>query len=165
MEKTSMSSLPRVRPGLLRHRLDDQILVYDPREDKVHLLDPTSACVLDLLQEGGWSPERMREEVARRMNVAGSEELIALSLDELRKADLLETSAAPVTPVTDLARREMLRKVGLVGAAALAIPLITTLTATPAYAACTGLLTAGQTCSIGTQCCSGICTQAGTCSA
>ena len=30
-----MSSIPRVRPGLLRHSMDDQILVYDPREDKV----------------------------------------------------------------------------------------------------------------------------------
>lgn len=152
-----MSSLPRVRPGLLRHSLDDQILVYDPREDKVHLLDPTTACVLDLLQEGGWSPERMRDEVARRMNVAASEEIVALSLDELRKADLLDTSASPVAPVTDLARREMLRKVGFVGAAALAIPLITTLTATPAYAVCTGLLTAGQACTSGAQCCSGTC--------
>ena len=152
-----MSSLPRVRPGLLRHRLDEQILVYDPRDDKVHLLYPTTACVLDLLQEGGWSPERIGGEVARRMNVVPSEELVSLSLDELRKADLLDASAEPLAPVTDVARREMLRKVAMVGAAALAIPVITTLTATPAYAACTGLLAAGARCVVGSQCCSGVC--------
>ena len=159
-----MSSIPRVRPGLLRHSMDEQILVYDPREDKVHLLNPTTACVLDLLQEGGWSELRMRDEVARRMNIAPSAELLSLAFDELRKADLLDTSDAPITPVSDLARREMLRKVGLAGAAALLVPVITTLTATPASATCTGLLTSGQACTAGSQCCSGICTRGGTCS-
>ncbi len=150
-----MSSLPRVRPGLLRHRLDEQTLVYDPRDDKVHLLDPTTGCVLDLLEEGGWTPERMVEEVARRLNVAPSNELMSLSFDELRKADLLDTSHAPLPPVSDLRRREMLRKVGLAGAAALLIPAITTFTASTAYAASCRL--AGQSCTLGGQCCSGIC--------
>jgi hypothetical protein len=157
MEKTSMSTLPRVRPGLLRQRLDEQILVYDPREDKVHLLDPTTACVLDLLEEGGWASQRMTEEVARRLNVVANEDLISLSLDELRKADLLDTSSTSVAPVTDLRRREMLRKVGLAGAAALLIPAITTLTATPAYAVGTNCVLAGGACTRGAQCCSGIC--------
>jgi PqqD family protein of HPr-rel-A system len=129
-----MNTLPRVRLGLLRHRLDEQVLVYDPGDDKVHLLDPTTACVLDLLEEGKWSAERIMEEVARRVNVAPSEALLTLSLDELRKADLLDRSTAPLPPVTDVRRREMLRKVGLAGAAALLIPAITTITATPAYA-------------------------------
>lgn len=156
-----MISIPRVRPGLLRHSMDDQILVYDPREDKVHLLNPTTACVLDLLQEGGWSEERMRDEVARRMNIEPSAELLSLSFDELRKADLLDASDVAIAPVSDLARREMLRKIGLAGAAALLIPVITTLTASPAHAACTGKLTVGQSCTSGAQCCSGSC--AGTC--
>lgn len=157
MEKTSMSTLPRVRPGLLRQRLDEQVLVYDPREDKVHLLDPTTACVLDLLEEGGWAQPRMTQEVARRLNVAASEDLVSLSLDELRKADLLDTSSAPVPAVTDLRRREMLRKVGLAGAAALLIPAITTLTASPAYAVGTNCVLEGGACTQGSQCCSGIC--------
>ncbi len=151
MEKTSTSSLPRVRPGLLRQRLDEQILVYDPREDKVHLLDPTSACVLDLLEEGGWAEQRMTEEVARRLNVAASE-------------DLVDTGSAPVPPVTDLRRREMLRKVGLAGAAALLIPAITTLTASPAYAVGTNCRLQGIGCTRGIECCSGVC-GAGLCQA
>jgi hypothetical protein len=139
---------------LLRHHLDEQSLVYDPREDKVHLLDPTTACILDLLEEGGWSRERMKTEVSRRLNIDATDEIIALSLDELRKADVIE-SAEPA--VTDMARRDMLRKVGIVGATALAVPIITTLTATPAYAGCTGRLTQGTTCVRGSQCCSGAC--------
>jgi PqqD family protein of HPr-rel-A system len=150
-----MKTLPRVRPGLLRHHLDDQVLVYDPGDDKVHLLDPTTACVLDLLEEGKWSAERIMDEVARRVNVAPSEALLALSLDELRKADLLDKSATSPAPVTDVRRREMLRKVGLAGAAALLIPAITTITATPAYAV--SLLASGACCTVGGQCQSGIC--------
>lgn len=149
-----MNSLPRVRPGLLRHHLDEQSLVYDPREDKVHLLDPTTACILDLLEEGGWSRERMKTEVSRRLNIEATDEIIALSLDELRKADVIE-SGEPV--VSDMARRDMLRKVGIVGATALAIPIITTLTATPAYAVCTGRFPQGAACGAGGQCCSGVC--------
>lgn len=155
-----MNSLPRVRPGLLRHRLDEQVLVYDPRDDKVHLLDPTTACVLDLLEEGGWTAERVAGEVARRLEVDPSEELLALSLDELRKADLLDRSTVSIAPVTDVRRREMLRKVGLAGAAALLIPAITTLTATPALAAT--CLNNGVACTVSGQCCSQKC-QAGIC--
>ena len=150
-----MNILPRVRPGLLRHRLDEQVLVYDPRDDKVHLLDPTTACVLDLLEEGKHSPDRIMEEVGRRVKVTPSDALLALSLDELRKADLLDTSASPLAPVTDVRRREMLKKVGLVGAAALLIPAITTVTATPAYAV--SLLASGACCTVGGECQSGIC--------
>lgn len=150
-----MNTLPRVRHGLLRHRLDDQVLVYEPGSDKVHLLDPTTACVLDLLEEGKWSASRIMDEVARRVNVAPSEALLSLSLDELRKANLLDTSAAPLAPVTDVRRREMLKKVGLVGAAALLIPAITTITANPAYAV--SLLGTGACCTVGGQCQSGSC--------
>ena len=158
-----MNTLPRIRPGLLRHRLDEQVLVYDARDDKVHLLDPTTACVLELLEEGKWSADRIMEEVARRVNVTPSEALLALSLDELRKADLLDTSAASLPPVTDVRRREMLRKVGMIGAAALLIPAITTITATPAYAV--SCLLVGSACSAGGQCCSTSCVAPGTCAA
>lgn len=150
-----MNTLPRVRPGLLRHRLDEQVLVYDPGDDKVHLLDPTTACVLDLLEEGKWSADRIMEEVARRVNVTPSEALLSLSLDELRKADLLDGRTAPLAPVTDVRRREMLRKLGLAGAAALLIPAITTITATPAYAA--SCLLDNTDCINNSQCCSNKC--------
>lgn len=155
-----MSSLPRIRPGLLRHHLDEQTLVYDPRDDKVHLLDPTTACVLDMLEEGSWSPARMKEEVARRMNISASDELVSLSMDELRKADLLDATSSPVAPVTDLRRREMLRKVGLAGAAALLIPAITTLAATPAYAL-SPCIAETRTCTANNDCCSLCCDIAG----
>src|SRR5687768_8930638 len=139
-----MNSLPRVRAGLLRHELDGQVLIYDARDDRVHLLDTTTGHVFELLEQGEKSREGIVSALATRMNTLESESLLQLSLDELRKADLLETGPA-VPALSDISRRDLLRKVGLAGAAALAIPAIATLTATSAYAQAS-CLTVGQAC-------------------
>src|SRR5215210_5237323 len=128
-----MTSLPRVRSGLLRHELDGQVLIYDAREDRVHLLDTTTGHVFELLEQGNQSREGIVSELATRMDTMESESLLQLSLDELRKADLLDGPAA-MAPLSDITRRDLLRKVGLAGAAALLVPAIATLTATSAYA-------------------------------
>lgn len=129
-----MNSLPRVRAGLLRHELDGQVLIYDARDDRVHLLDTTTGHVFELLQEEGKTRESIVSELASRMNAIETDSLLQLSLDELRKANLLDDGASKVPALSDISRRDLLRKVGLAGAAALAIPAIATLTATSAYA-------------------------------
>ena len=129
-----MNSLPRVRPGLLRHRLDGQVLIYDAREDRVHLLDPTTGHVFELLEQGGRTREGIVAELGTLTETMESDSLLQLSLDELRKADLLEDAATQMPALSEINRRDLLRKVGLAGAAALLVPAIATLTATPAYA-------------------------------
>jgi hypothetical protein len=153
-----MNPLPRVRPGLLRHQLDGQVLIYDAREDRVHLLDTTTGQVFGLLEEGGRTREGIVGELARRMNALESESLLQLSLEELRKADLLDDGVAPVAPLSEMNRRELLRKVGMAGAAALLIPAVATLTPGTAYAQGT-CLHPGQACSSlgGPPCCTGTC--------
>ena len=129
-----MTSLPRVRPGLLRHELDGQVLIYDAREDRVHLLDTTTGHVFELLEQGDRSPDGIVTELAKRMNTLEGESLLTLSLDELRKADLLDEGAAATAPLSEISRRDLLRKVALAGAAVVLVPAIATLTATSAYA-------------------------------
>src|SRR5687768_9681297 len=129
-----MNLLPRVRAGLLRHQLDGQVLIYDARDDRVHLLDTTTGHVFELLEEGGRGREGIVAELATRMNAVESDSLLQLSLEELRKADLLDDVSGPVAPLSEINRRDLLRKVGMAGAAALLIPAIATLTATSAYA-------------------------------
>jgi PqqD family protein of HPr-rel-A system len=152
-----MISLPHVRAGLLRHRLDEQVLIYDPRDDRVHLLDPTTACVLELLEEGGHSMAGIISELSRRLDVGPSEELVTLAIDELRKADLLDKDTATLPALGDVTRREALRKVGLTGAAALLIPAIATLTATSASAQASGASCVhnGGACTTQADCCPG----------
>jgi hypothetical protein len=152
-----MNPLPRVRAGLLRHQLDGQVLVYDAREDRVHLLDTTTGHVFELLEQGDRSREGIVSELARRMDSPETESLLQLSLDELRKADLLDDAAVSMAALSDITRRDLLRKVGLAGAAAVLIPAIATLTATSAYAQ-GSCLPSGHRCLAvgGIACCAGL---------
>jgi hypothetical protein len=129
-----MKPLPRVRPGLLRHQLEEQVLVYESRGDRVHLLDPTTACVLTLLQEGGWTREGIAAELVARLGVESGESFLPLAIEELRAADLLDQDPEVSEPQLDIGRREMMRKVAMASAAALLVPAIVTFTASPAYA-------------------------------
>ena len=158
-----MISLPRIRSGLLRHPLDQQVLVYDPGTEQVHLLDPTTACVLELLEEGEWSREKIPSEITRRLGVAPDAGYFALALDELRKAGLLDEANRP-DPLVDVTRRDLVKRLALTGAAALLVPAVTTLTATRGYAQGSPVLLAnGQACPGGNStcasnlCCNGFC--------
>ncbi len=158
-----MKSLPGIRSGLLRHPLDQQVLVYDSRDDRVHLLDPTTACVLDLLEEGGWTREGISAELAVRLNVTPSDGFLSLALDELRKADLLDERVTAPSPLADVNRRELVRKLAMTGAAAFLIPTVMTLAATPGYAQ--GTLSPNcAPCTADAQCAIGNCNNFGACS-
>jgi len=162
-----MSRLPRPASGLLKHPLDRQVLVYDTRVDRVHLLDPTTACVLELLEEGGWTPEGITAEIAVRLDISPKEGLFPLALEELRHAGLLDETVAPATPLVDVNRRELVRKLAMTGTAALLVPTVATLTATRGYAQGTvASLGPGRACTASAQCihnncCLGICSNTG----
>lgn len=148
-------TLPRIRSGLLRRTLDNQVLIYDSCDDRVHLLDPTTACVLELLEEGRWTSEGIAAELAVRLRVAANEAFLPLALEELRNADLLEPTDASPAALVDVPRGELIRKLALTGAAAMLIPAIATLSATRAYAqASPGVGTVGacDPCSSDEQC-------------
>lgn len=152
-----MNSLPRVRAGLLRHSLDEQVLVYDSRDDQVHLLDPTTACVMELLEEGSWTEPKIVPEVARRLRITPNEDLVTLALDQLGSAGLLDENSAAPTALGGVNRREMVRKLAFTGAAALLVPAVATLTATRGYAQGSFLGAAGSACLYDGNCQSGNC--------
>jgi len=109
-------SLPRIRKGLLTHTLDNETIVYDPTVDRVHLLDPTTSRVFEVLNGTDDPPADLP-----------AQELLALSLAELSKADLLEPEHAKSSALTEISRRELLRKAALTGVAAVFLPAITTI--------------------------------------
>jgi hypothetical protein len=126
-----MGTFPRVRPGLLRHTVNDQVVVYDTQRDRVHLLDSTTGWVLESL-ENAQSVDAIKAGLPV-FDGTLSEELLALSLDQLREAELLDEFADEVAPLSEVSRREMIRKIGFVSAAVL-IPAIVTLTPNVAWA-------------------------------
>jgi PqqD family protein of HPr-rel-A system len=151
-----MTQLPGVRANLLSNPLDDQVLVYDCRGDTVHLLDPTTARVMELLQTRRWTVDELTAELAGKADLSSSAALLELALEELRKADLLDDSIASQIPRVDLTRREVLRKMMLAGAAAVLIPAIVTLSPSTAYAQ-TSCLPKHACCTVDAQCCSATC--------
>jgi len=159
-----MNNLPRVRSGLLRHALDNQVLVYDSRDGHVHLLDPATACVMQLLEEGVTTADEIISQIAIRLDVSRNAEFLPLALDELRKAGLLDLSAVTApAPLVEVNRRDMIRRLALTGAAAMLVPAVATLTATPGYAQGSGCDRAqnktpnGGECSGNGNCCSNNC--------
>ena len=162
-----MTQLPRVRSGLLKHPLDKQVMVYDTRWDQVHLLDPTTACVLELLEEGGWTPEGITAELAVRLNISPNPALLPLAIEQLRNAPLLEEANPESGAFVGVNRRELLRSAAMAGVAALLVPTVATLTATRGYAQGTapnhgvGNTCTGNSQCISGNCCNGICIATG----
>ncbi len=154
-----MTVLPRIRTDLLKHPLEKQLLVYDTRWDQVHLLDQTTACVMQLLEEGGWTREGITAELSERLGIEPNPGLLPLAIEELRAAALLDVPIGHTSDLDSVSRRELVKSLALGGAAALLMPAVATLTATPGYAQGgtapnKGL---GGTCSSNSQCISNNC--------
>ena len=143
-----MTSLPSLRQGILRHPLDDQVLAYDTTQNRIHLLDQTTATVVELLERGD-SADEIVATLEMRNKLSGGEELLALALDELAEAELTEDNAQAPTRIPELTRREMLSKFAGIGAAVL-IPTVLSLTPSPASAQ--SLLQCGAPCAQTLQC-------------
>jgi len=150
--------LPVVRKGLQLNRLDEDLLVYDGKEDVVHLLNETTACVLQLLSAGTATQDEIEAELALRTGAEPSENIFSLAVDELRKASLLEDIGDNPEPLSDLTRRAMVRRMAFTGAAALLIPAITSLSPRRAYAQASGGCRAKkECCTVDADCCSNKC--------
>lgn len=127
-----MTSLPRLRTGLLCNELDGQVLVYDPQSETIHLLDATTARVMEILRDRLLTAEEATADLSRRTGAASNAALLELALEELRNAGLLDDQPSSTAP-NGITRRDLLRKASFAGAAAALIPTIVTLSATRAY--------------------------------
>ena len=122
---TLRPSLPSLRRGLLTHRLADEVLIYDKALENIHLLDGTTAKVAELLDQGRDEIEIVAELEMQPGSGAG-DPLLALALDELSKAKLIEYNELPL-PMSDVTRRQLLQKLAAVGAG-LVIPMVLSVT-------------------------------------
>ena len=120
--------LPKNRTDLLVRDLQDEILIYDLRNDKSYCLNSTAGIVFNACDG-----KNTLEDLKKRTNL--TEDIIRLSLDDLRKQNLIE--AGDVSSFTGMSRREAIRRAGL--ATMIALPVISALVAPhPAHAASGG---------------------------
>lgn len=85
---------PRLRADLLRRDVEDELLLFDPRDGETLLLNPTSAAIVDLC-DGESTPEQIVDEIlailpADRDVVAAD---VARVLQELETRGFLEPEA------------------------------------------------------------------------
>jgi hypothetical protein len=119
---------------LLVREVGDELVVYDRERHHAHRLNRTAALV--------WrhcDGQRTVAEIARllqyELNHAVDEKLVWLSLLRLDRAHLLRERVTGPQKLTGQSRRQVVRKLGLVGALSFLLPVVTTLAApTPALA-------------------------------
>lgn len=147
-----MDPVPRIRQGLLRHALDDQVLVYDTSKDELHLLDRATATVLELLEEGGWTVEGITGEIADRTGLTRDPGFLSLAIEELRRTELLDETTETVAAMGDLTRRDVMKRLMMTGMAAALLPAIATVTATRGMAQTVGNVASCLPCTTNEQC-------------
>jgi hypothetical protein len=120
------SVMPKRKEAMVR-QLADEFVVYDQQSKRAHCLNQTAGEVWGLC-DGRTSIGAMIQKLGTDKRTA-----VWMALEEIEKAGLLENPLAE-SEEADLARRNMIRKMGI--AAAIAVPVIASvLVPTPARAA------------------------------
>lgn len=140
---------PKKRDDLCLQVLDDELLVYDPKDDRVHALAAPAALVLELC-DGMTLLADVDRKLSEKLQLEEPATMRDHVLSELARAQLLE-DAHPKIMGARLARRALLKSLGT---AALLVPTVTSITAPAAAQAgsCAGLLQLA----LGRPCCPGL---------
>jgi len=110
--------------------VETETLIYDERRHKAWCLNRSSASIWRLC-DGQHTVAQIAALAAVDLGSPVSEDLVLLTLEELREKDLLEPQTVEFPP-RGLSRRQMISRVGL--AATALLPVIAALTAPPASA-------------------------------
>ena len=125
---------PKARKNKISIReLAEETIVYDLERDKAHSLNPTSAFIWRHC-DGKTSVVEMARLVHAELGLPDSPELVQLALDQMARRHLLtEAMPAPASrrEFAGCSRRDMLKKLAV---AAVALPIIMTITARRARA-------------------------------
>lgn len=152
-----MEKMPQPRKsGLVVKEVDGEVLIYDQERNKAHCLNHTAAKVWKYC-DGETTVVAACSALRRELDAQVDEKLVRYAVQQFSADHLLETEVEmPAFMIPGLNRRQMVRTLGL--AAAVAVPLVSTILApTPAQAAtCTP---SGGSCTPAGSalCCTGLC--------
>ncbi len=115
---------PRSRStGLLVQQVGDQLVAYDQVQQRLHVLSQTAAVTWRHC-DGRNATSDLAELVGRELGIPADERLIALALEQLDEARLLEERLVPGPGADGVSRRDMLH-CAAVAAAGFFLPTIT----------------------------------------
>lgn len=147
-----MITLPKSRQSdIVVQKINEEILIYDLKINKAFCLNETSALIYQLC-DGNRAAAEIGQRLSEKFNTKVSEDLVWLALEGLKKADLLENGNELTNHFAGLARREVIKRVGL--ASMIALPFVSSLTA-PTTVNAQSCINFGQACSptAGSGCC------------
>ena len=146
------------KDSLIVKELADETLVYDTQRDKAHCLNSTAALVWKNCN-GKRTVGQLHELMEKNAGAPVPEEMVWLALDQLEAFKLLEDAPTKPLELSGMSRRNLVKRIGF---AAIAIPVIISISAAPASAQAS-LLPPGACCNSPGQCGSGNCVQGGPC--
>lgn len=151
MKRTAPAHLPTMREnGLVIDDLPDEVLVYDLERHKAHCLNRSAALVWRAC-DGKSSSADIALRLTAELDAPFSEDLVLIALNQLEKLNLLEDGPTLPAQFSILSRRQMIRNLGL--AAAVAVPVVTSIVAPTAVQAAT-CVPSGNPCHPTRLCCS-----------
>jgi hypothetical protein len=155
MKNPTQQPMPIARKrGLLVRELNDEVLVYDLNRDKAHCLNASAALVWRQC-DGRTQISEITQAIQTTSGAALDIDTVRLAIEQLKRAHLIEGASVGDASTSRLSRRDLIKRVGI--AAAVALPLVTTIVAPSAFGAASCLAT-GATCTSNSQCCNGTCT-------
>jgi hypothetical protein len=120
------------KAGLVKREVDGELLVYDLERDKAHCLNDSATRIWEYC-DGESSVPEIAKLLASDLNASVDHEFVWYALERLEKLHLLEEAAVPSALLSQISRRDAVRRIGL---GIVALPLITSIIApTPAQAA------------------------------
>ena len=150
-----MRTLPTSRrERLLIEELTDEVLIYDLDRAKAHCLNQAAAFVWKQC-DGRTTVSEARLRLEEEFGVGVDEAVIWLALDQLKKFDLLQERVERPDRMNHVSRRALIRSMGL--AAAVAVPLITSICIPTTVQAFTSCRPNGASCFGNGNCCSNHC--------
>ena len=120
------------KEGLVVKELPEEVLVYDLERHKAHCLNQPAAKIWKLCDGRRTLPEIARK-LSDELGVPVDEEVVMFALEQLGTARLLEERIMRPRVNPPISRREVIKRLGQ--AAAVAVPLVTSLLAPTAQAA------------------------------
>ena len=144
---------PKTRnENIVVQEMEQEILIYDLKENKALCLNETSALIYQLCN-GKRTIQEIADAMSIKLNKLVSEDLIWLALDNFKKDNLLENNEQFEINFNGLSRRQVIKKIGL--ASMIALPVAASIVApNAAMAASAGNCTA---CTAPSQCASNNC--------
>jgi hypothetical protein len=117
---------------IVTENLGAETIVYDKASHRAHSLNQTVALVW-ASANGERSVDQIAEALHRDLGIPADRDVVLMALEELSQAELLEKPAETASNL--MTRRQLARKLAMVGASAAVVPLVATVLApTPAMA-------------------------------